>query len=237
MGLVVSVVLRSEHLGAVYQALGGLPRNLSTIQMSDGEDDPRYPVTFEDLTQNKNVLANTDGGYFLHARDASYGVSFFKDEVELFIGCASDEAAWTLISIFARLPIIYGYACQFEEREHQNRVTAKKKYGSHEAWVGRDYHRYLPGVYWLNLVPKSLLAGHGITEKSIQSVAESCEEVGGKNYLIQLYPSSSDWRDRAPEIDKWRKETPGVFYKEAAEKALMEASSFLDASDATRKWP
>jgi len=237
MGLVVSIVLRKEHLGAVYQALGGLPGNLSTIQMSDGEDDPRFPVTLDDLTQNRIVSVNTDGGYFLHAQDASYGVSFFKDEAELFIGCASDEAALTLTRLFARLPIMYGYACQFEEREHQNRVTAKKKYGSHEAWVGRDYERYLPGVYWLNIVPKSLLERHGITEMEIKSVAISCNEVEGKNYLIQLYPSSSDWPNRAPEIDKWRKETPGVFYKAEAEIALAEAGNFLEASDATREWP
>lgn len=237
MCLVVSVVLKSQHIGAVYLALARLPKNLSLVKMSDGEDDPRYPVTFEDLTHGKNVPVNTDGGYFLHAPDALYSVGFFKHEAELFISCASDEAAFDLMRLLAKFPIIYSYAGQFEEREHQNRITAKKTYGTEEMWVGRDYNRYLPGLYWLNLIPKSLLERHGISEKAIKSIALSCEHVGDKNYLIQLYPSSSDWREHAPEIDEWRKETPGVFFKEVAKKVLMEASSFLEASDARREWP
>jgi hypothetical protein len=237
MGVVLSAAFPEEHLSAAYLRLATLPPNLSGVQMSDGEDDPRYPVTFEDLAHNKKVPVNTDGGYFLHAQDASYGVNFFNAGVKFFIECASDEAAHRILRAVADLPISYAYAGQFEERKHQNRITAKKKYGTEETWVGRDYHRYLPGLYWLNLVPKSLLERHGISEMAIKSIAASCEEVGGKNYLIQLYPSSSDWPNRAPEIDKWRKETPGVFYKAEAEIALAEAGNFLEASDATRVWP
>jgi len=47
MGLVVHVVFNKEHLSAIYLRLAALPKPLSEIKMSDGEDDPRYPVTLE----------------------------------------------------------------------------------------------------------------------------------------------------------------------------------------------
>lgn len=236
MGLVVSLELPEKNLPAVYLRLASLPQNLSSVQMSDGEEDPRFPVTFEDLANKTNVPVNTLGGYFLHARAGSYGVNFFKDEAKLFIECASDKDAVTILRAVGDLPIIYSWACQFDERMHQNRITAKKKYGTEETWVGRDYHRYLPGIYWLNLIPKSLLDRHGIPENAVKAIATSFEEMGAENLLIQLYPSSSDWQKHAPKIDEWRRKTPGVFYKDEAEKALIRAGNFLEASDAMKVW-
>ena len=236
MSIILDATFSVADLEAIYLRLAKLPSNFSDLEMSNGEDDPRYPVTLDALARGKNLPVDPTGGYFLHAKDVTYGVSFFEDEVTIFAICSSDETASELMKALAEIPVKYGFACQSEEREHQNRVVAKKPYGSHEAWVGRDYNRYLPGIYWLNLVPKSLLERHGVPESAIKSIAVSCAEIGGRNYLIRLYPTSSDWEKHVAEIDEWRKKSPGVFYKQEAEIALKEASNFLESSDATSKW-
>ncbi len=236
MSLYIDATLPEEHLGKFYQELAKLPSNLNHIQMSDGENDPKLPITFQDLATDTNVPVNTVGGYFLHARDVCYGVSFFENEARFFIECSCDENAFVLMKMLATFPVIYAYASQIEEREHQNRIVVKKPYGIHEAWVGRDFNRYLPGMYWLNLIPKSLLTKHGVTAKEINSIAISCEKSNNKNYLIQLYSSSIDWVDQVAKVDKWREDTPGVFYKQTAEIALKKGTNFLDDCDATNEW-
>ena len=236
MSLYIDATLPEEHLGKFYQELAKLPSNLSYIQMNDGENDPKFSVAFQDLATSTNVPVNTDGGYFLYARDVCYGVRFFENKVRFFIECSFDENVFVLMKILANFPVIYAYASQIEERKHQNRIVVKKPYGIHETWVGRDFNRYLPGMYWLNLIPKSLLAKHGVTEKEINSIAISCKKLDSENYLIQLYSASKDWVDQLAKIDKWREDTPGVFYKQAAEVALKKSTNFLDDCDATNEW-
>lgn len=233
---IVSLNLDRELLESFYEKLSKLPPNLTPESISAGENDKQFVTSLDDLKQGEELPIDATGGYFLHAPDAKYGVSLSENEAKLFIECTFDENAEAILKQVAAVPVSYAYACQFEEREHQNRITAKKSYGTEEMWVGRDYRRYLPGIYWLNLIPKSLLEKHNIPEATISSLAVSCELIEDRTYLVQLYPSSENWKQRTDELDVWREVTPGVFNKAAAQQALNDAKTFMESSDISSEW-
>ena len=233
---IVSINLERGLLEAFYAKVSGLPYELIPESLSDGENDKQFAISLDKLSDGDDLPIDITGGYFLHASDAKYGVSFSENEAKFFIETTFDENAKTILKQIASLPISYAYACKYEEREHQNRITSKKSYGTEEVWVGRNYSRYLPGIYWLNLIPKSLLEKHCVSEKAISSMALSCDLFGGQNYLVQLYPGSDGWQERVEEIDVWRETTPGVFYKAKVQKALDDAKTFMESSEATSEW-
>ncbi len=235
MTIYLSAILPKSELPVCFELFATLSDDLSQIEISDGENDPKFPVTFKQLVEGKDVPIDLSGGYFLHAQNARYNVGTLND-VSLFIECADEQVAWKLMNLLATCKIIYAYACEYAERVHQNRIAAKKSYGVDEQWVGRDSTKYLPGVYWLNLVPKSLLEQHGIDARSVDSISKTFKRIGDDKYLFQLYPKSTDWTKHTESIDLWRLNTPGVFFKKAAQIALEEASNFLEASEATRDW-
>jgi len=235
MTIYLNAVLPLSELPICFELFETLSDDLSQIKISDGENDPKAPITFNQLVEGKNIPIDITGGYFLYAQNACYSVNTLKD-ASLFIECANDDIAKKLMNSLAACRIFYAYACEYDERVHQNRIVVKKSYGIDEQWVGRDFTKYLPGIYWLNLVPKSLLEQHGIDTQSIESVSTVFRKIGDDQYLFQLYPNSSDWIENTKSIDAWRLNTSGVFFKRAAEMALEEASNFLEASDATREW-
>lgn len=231
----LSAILPRSELPVCFELFETLSDDLSQIEISDGENDPRFPITFKQLLEEKDVPIELSGGFFLHAKNACYNVSTLND-ASLFIECADDEVAWKLMNLLGACKIIYAYACEYDERVHQNRIAAKKSYGVDEQWVGRDSTKWLPGIYWLNLVPKSLLEQHGIDAQSVDSISTIFKKIGADKYLFQLYQKSTDWTKHTKSIDLWRLNTPGVFFKKAAQTALEEASNFFEASEVTREW-
>ena len=235
MTVYLDAIVPLPELLTCFELFEALPDELSQIAISDGENDPKHPTTFRQLIENKSCPVDLTGGYFLHAKSATYSINTLED-ASLFIECSNDDVAKILVDQFANCRVHYAFACEFDERVHQNRISVKKNYGIDEQWVGRDYKKYLPGIYWLNLVPKSMLEHNGVDINSVKAVSFIFREVGNDSYLFQLYPNSSDWLEHTKSIDAWRLNTHGVFFKKAAEMALKEASNFLEASDATREW-
>ena len=233
---VVSINLDADSLETFYAKVFQLPYELAPDAISDSENNRQFPITFDRLKQGDDLPIVAHGGYFLHAPDAKYSVSGLGNEPKIFVELTFDKNAEAILKQIASIPINYAYACKFEEREHQNRIMSKKSYGAEQVWVGRAYQRYLPGMYWLNLVPKSLLDKHGITQEMLNSVALSYELVEDRNYFIQLYPSANYWKERIEAVDAWRRMTPGVFHKAEAQNALNAAKTFMESSDVTSEW-
>lgn len=200
MSIFLDASISLNDLPEFYKKLEELPDQLSSIKISDGERDPRYPISLVELISKKDLPVNPMGGYFLHSNKACYCIRLIDNEAVLFIACADDDTAKKLINVLASMNVIYAYACQSEEREHQNRISAHKNYGREEAWVGRNFTLRLPGVYWLNLIPSSLLASLGIEFEQLNSISISSEKIGDTNYLVQLYSSSTDWVNEKTEL-------------------------------------
>jgi len=121
-----------------------------------------------------------------------------------------------LLPDFCRGEILYGYAGMAREIDHRNGYTVRlveSGSGCGHGWVGRDYDRYVPGLYWLNVFPHEYIARHAL------DIAGLAARTGGKVHefdwgvVLQLYESPELWVDKADRIDEIIYDTPGFFSK------------------------
>lgn len=199
-------------------------------QWSEDEDSKRMP--FESVTQIEGRVET-----FLWARDCTYEISASQaGQATIFAFSENASEIRHVFTDLAELAISFGYACAHEEREHRNRVARKMSYGVHEAWVGRDFSRYLPGLYWLTAIPVGLQQSLGVSVDLLRDAALEMNLLGNRNWLVSLYAEPEDWGPAAARIDAWCSVTPGVFSKAAAEEVLSNARNFLEASTLIKEW-
>jgi hypothetical protein len=173
----------------------------------------------------------------LWAPDCQYSFRCRQHGVIEMVGHTENERG--LLDLFRALceeKLIFGYACHAEEREHRNRVAKAMRYGLHEAWVGRDHSRYLPGIYWLTVISVETLSKLEVSADTLRNVSKDVSIFAKRNLLVRLYDKASEWEGEAKRIDSWCKEAPGVFSKDVVASALAGASTFADAEEIFATW-
>lgn len=205
-------------------------------QWSDDESSKKIQVNPKQLEDLSELLKNNARGIFLHANKACFCITLRGGDSNIFVECDSDQIAENLFQKLSKCPVQYGYACGFDERKHRNQITSKKKYGSHEVWVGRTFETQLPGLYWLNAIPRIALGRYKISETDLKKVAKTIAVNENEIVIVKLYDSSENWSARASEIDNWCRETSGCFSKDEAQQQLDGAQNFMEASEVGRRW-
>lgn len=220
------VKLPIGEANAVISALAEQPVNMRPTHHSNDEDSARREIDLSQLDKFDDWLG------FLWAPAGGYEVS--SDEREtLTVFAFSDDALGIeqLIVRLSREKVVFGYAACSEERAHRNRISEKKPYGIHEGWVGRDIKRYLPGVYWITLVPLKTLENLGIALDAIREIAISTEIVENTNVLAKLYERPTEWSKKAEAVDAWCIKTSGCFSKKKVEAEAEGVTDFLEMSE------
>lgn len=231
----ISLFIENSEIDKHLQALSELSEDFSEVEISSGERGKKHSIKLCELISRDNVPFPIETGYFLHAKNAIYNITR-NDFTKMFIECRGDEDAIRLIQNFSKHKILYSYAGAFEEFEHQNRVSVQKPHGIHETWVGRDFEKYLPGIYWLNLVPTSLLNKHKICISELEKISFKIIELDNNQLFIQLYENSRDWLKHTSNLDDFRKKTKSIFFKDQALEELKSASTFLESISIADKW-
>lgn len=230
----MEIALPHSELSAALSVLFACGDGMRPIFISNEEDGPRLPVSDFDQV---NELIGSGSGVFLWSPECFYDVSV-SDSGAANIFASSDNFGEidAIFSSMVELPIMFGYACEHEERVHRNRIERRMDYGVHEAWVGRDFSRYLPGVYWLTAIPVEMQRRLDISIDNLRALAVDVSLVGNRNWLLRLYSRPDQWRGEALKLDKWCSGSPGCFSKAVAEKALNQASNFIEASACIKEW-
>jgi hypothetical protein len=217
----------------------GWPHACRALLALEGGMKPREWSEWEDgkrVSSEGMEMAIEEKGGFLWAPLCEYDVT--KDKVGRFtFMLRSKEIHFVseMFYVFVSLGLDFGYACMVEEREHRNRIIKRMPYGVHEAWVGRDFSLYLPGVYWLTVISERLLGELGIEFKILEKVSKSIRTVGG-NVVLQLYDDPNGWAAHSVRLDAWCSDTVGVFSKLRVEEQLTSATSFLEVSNVCGAW-
>lgn len=233
----LDVKFERSELFAICVQLSELSEGVRPTEIAIDEQSGRSSISQEDLRAYDQLVRQYPNGSALYGADAEFHLSYSDaGGCSLFALFVDDGRARECLSRLAELNLQYGFACRPEEREHRNQVKAQKSYGAHEAWVGRDHLRCLPGIYWLNVLPMSLLETHGLKLDEFEDVAWGIKLVDGRNYVIELYSGSGQWVERAAIIDRWCEATAGVFHRGEAEIALRGASNFIEASNVLSRW-
>lgn len=226
-----------SELSAVLAALMAQSPEFRPTKISLDEASKRQSISSDELNDVRSLKFQYPGGFELYGASAEYHFSLREnEECDLFGLFADANAARVLVRELAKLDVAYGFACESAERKHRNRIVSQDSYGTIEAWVGRDYSKWLPGVYWMNIIPTSMLHQHGLRAESLDDISTSVDFIGEKNFLVELYEKPSAWRENAERIDQWCETQPGVFFRRQAQIDLEMAANLQDSMEALRRW-
>lgn len=151
-----------------------------------------------------------------------------------FLDVEPDLAKRFLLHMVAAQPT-FGFACTPEEREYRNRVIVKQGINTIESWVGRDYQKYVPGFYWLTLLPDVLAKKHGVSLSEVEKVAQEHMELEGGQHLFRFYERPEDWQS-TDKVAKLCASLPGVFDVGKVKPQAEAAKNFLELDEMLGDW-
>lgn len=235
--IVVALHYPSNKVDAVLNAAKQLPPWLRPTHYGHDEGVKNDLDVVSSENRFKAFLNEATSGFFLYAEQTTYNVSVANGkETQLFIECVNSDDAGRLIRTLGLAGAEFGYAADFAEVKHRNRLVKKIEHGVHEAWVGRDWRRYLPGVYWLTLVSERLANSHGIPMNRLTGAAIHAEKLGPDLVLLQFFDVPEDWGAHKAELDGLCTQTTGVFSIDQVKPEFDKAKTFLETVAVLSKW-
>jgi len=221
----------------VVTAFADLPEPLRPVHFSHEEKLASDADRIDDQMRFAVFVAKSKSGFFLLGPGVTYSVRIATGK-PLVCDCfleLTPEALEQFLKHMSKAKPVFGFACVPGERERRNRVTTRQGVNVIESWVGRDTKKYVPGFYWLTLLPDALAEQHGVPLSSVKAVAQEHVELEGGLHLFRFYERPEDWQE-TPAVTKLCASLPGVFDVEKVKLQLSAAKSFLDLNSMLRKW-
>ena len=135
---------------------------------------------------------------------------------------------------------MFGYCCTWEELQNRNRVFVEidgGRGGSSEGFYGQDISKYVPGLYWLTLLPKTLAELHGVPLGEVAKAAQDHVQLGGNMHLFRFYDDPDDWLERGDAINDLCARLPGVFNINDVRRLVAGGiKSFAELHNILRPW-
>jgi hypothetical protein len=221
----------------VLAAFSELPTSLQPVYFSHGETPASDADRIVDQKRFAAFVAKSKSGFFLLGPGLTYSLRI-ADGKPLICNCFLDvapEAAEFLLRHMSRARPLFGFACAPDERERRNRVTTQQGVNRIESWVGRDTQRYVPGLYWLTLLPETLARQHNVPLSDLSAVAQQHIELQDGQHLFRFYERPEDWKSNSA-VSDLRMSLPGVFDIEKIKQPLMAAKNFLELDALLQDW-
>lgn len=222
----------------VLKALLELPVELRPIYFSHEEKVASDADRVTDQKRFAAFVARSQSGFILFGPSGvSYSVRIIGGK-KLFCDCDLDvapETAQHFLMHMSKARPIFGFACLPAEREWRNRVTTQQGVNKIESWVGRDSQRYVPGIYWLTLLPEALANQHGVPLSAVGAIAQEHIKLEDGQHLFRFYEKPEDWQGTTAVTD-FSASLPGVFDVEKIKPKIMAVKNFLDMSALLREW-
>lgn len=226
---------RHDILRSIVAAFCSLPEGLRPTHHSLGEDEPG-----DEIRDAQKFIDSLDGaklGPFLRGPGITYDIRFAGTKpiiCNCFLEVEPDLAKEFLIHMASMNPI-FGFACDSGEREQRNRIVVKQGINTIESWVGRDPQKYVPGFYWLTLLPEALAAKHGIQLSDVEKAAEEHIMLDGGQHLFRFYERPEDWKI-TEKVAQVCSSIPGAFDIEKIRPEIMTAETYQELDALLSKW-
>lgn len=222
----------STTLRAIVGALCGLPGKLRPTHHSMGEGERRTPIG--DVGRFLDSLS--DGlGPFLRGRNAAYMVGTDGEKVSCQLKVEPPLAVAFLECMAAENPA-FGFACAWEELVHRNQVVVKTSVGTSETFLGRNLDKWIPGLYWLTLLPEALAERHGVPLAEVEAGALERASLGDGQRLFRFYDHPKDWCANSQTLDSLCASLPGVFDIAEARSELEGVNDFWALRPIYQRW-
>jgi len=227
-----------DAIDHVLKALADLPATLRPIHFSHEEKVASDADRIDDQKRFSAFVVRSKSGFILFGPSGvSYSIRISEGN-PLICDCfldVSPEAAEHFLKHMSKARPIFGFACTPAERERRNRVTTQQGPNRIESWVGRDTQRYVPGLYWLTLLPEPLARQHGVPLSAVGAIAQEHVELDCGQHLFRFYERPEDWQGTSTVTD-FSASLPGVFDIEKIKPQIMAAKNFLDLNALLREW-
>lgn len=196
------------------RALLALPEGLRPTRHSEDEDKAGRPIG--DPGEFLDSLADRPSYILLRGKGFDYDI--LGDREPVVVQCYFNRTPPRLVRTFmermATTGPAFGRACTWEELLHRNQLVVKVdggRLGTSHAFIGRDHAKFVPGLYWLVLLPQSLAEKHGAPIEQVADAAREHAALGGGQHLFRFYDDPEDWREHADAMDALCARLPGVF--------------------------
>lgn len=227
----------TESLDSVIDAVLALPDTLRPKWF--GRDESKKSlISVGEEKKLRSAISKAKSGFFLHADKVSYSFLIRQaSDFEIYVPELDGAQARVLIDHLGRTKAVFAYAAERDERIHRNRLVKKASYGVDEVWVGRDWRRYVPGLYWLTLLSEALLQKHDVSIEALLPEAKAGatkSDQGG--YILCFFENAREWSREARRLDDLCEKTPGFFAISRVKPSFEKAGSFLEVSEALHNW-
>lgn len=230
-------LLFSVALDRVVMAFFDLPAQIRPVHFSHDEKPAKDADRIADQKRFAAFVTKSPSGFFLLGPGLTCSIRIATGR-PLVCDCFLDvapEAAEDFLAHMSKARPIFGFACMPGERERRNRVITKQGSNKIESWVGRDTQKYVPGLYWLTLLPDALARQHDVPLAAVAAVAQKHVALGSGQHLFRFYERPEDWQETSAVTDLIAS-LPGVFDVEKIRPQLLAAKNFLDLNAFLREW-
>lgn len=236
MSVIAKIQLDSGLLSDFFLCYQCILSESGELLVGEDEESEQTALTFDELISICKHKVSTREGFYVANDDLQLSISIDQPCAAIF--CESEDASVIdrLMSEISDLSVDYAFACTPEEREHQNKLKATQPYGIHEGWVGRNFKKYLPGLYWINIWPKALYQAYGLTLQDLPRFGNLQVEEYSDNFLVKIYCQADEWEEWKDENDQWRESKSSVFFKDKVEDKFIESANFMEASSIIAEW-
>lgn len=228
--------------GALWQALSAIDRLPSAARPTHfcfEEGDPRTDDNRFVLDEKFAAWVARHGSFLLEANGAQWSIWRWKG-VHIDCHCFLDvdgDVARAVVSRLAPVGIIFGYACCEAELYWRNNIYVRFAGGSSKTWVGRDYQKYIPGLYWTTLISEDLASQHGVSLADLAADAVEHEQISGGGHMFRFYNRPEDWSSHKTRIDQLCSSMPGFFDVGAIRRQVEHVTSEAERRRITSRWP
>jgi hypothetical protein len=233
----VGAEFESGQLDQVVAALLAIPLPLRPQSFSSSETGRGESV--DDAKTFAAFLRKSKSGFFLKRPGLVCSISIGGNKQPLTCNCFVElgaDAARSVIEALAQARPRFASAASLEERDRRNRVSAKFGINNVEAWVGRDVARYVPGLYWLTLLPRTLSEAHGLSLEQLRAQAREHVALEGDQDLFRFYDDPGDWAANQERVAQLYRQNAGIFDVEKVKPLLSSAKNWLEFTGLVRQW-
>lgn len=211
---------RSAVLRWIAEGIPALPAKVRPTHYAEGERVRFKPTnSLSDALQLEAFLERHRGGFFLHGEkfkvDVTLSDSPHPSEVTFWASSADSRFTQHGVAILETLDEfgpVYGYAASWDEYRARNGLSiAFIDGGQMEGWCGRDFRRYVPGLFWLNYFSKNYAGTFQIDVGTLQSRINATLLATKNGHILKLYEAPDRWGDRDNEVADAIFETPRFF--------------------------
>jgi len=232
------LIFESTALRPVVAALLSLPEVLRPRRHSVNEGDAGKVIQNADEFLHSLEKPREPLGFFLKGSKVLYDINPAVGKRPFTCNCWLQVSSSIVQQFLVQMAIehpIFGFACAPEEKNQRNRVVVKQGINTIESWVGRDYQKYVPGFYWLTLLPDALAKKHRVPIPEVEKIAKEHLELEGGQHLFRFYDQPEDWQS-TDEVAKLCASLPGVFDVEKIRPQAEAAKNFLELDEMLGNW-